>query len=90
MLTFQYTSEYLTPQIMQDIGFEVNELVTTRDTAVKYAYVHLKRRVRGEELGRAICTLESRGVRYMDTVLLTATLQVRWNTLRTILVSRRW
>jgi len=48
---------------MEEIGFKVNEIVTSRDTAVRYVYVHLKKKARAEELDRAIQTLASRGVK---------------------------
>jgi hypothetical protein len=63
LMTSQYNSERLTAQMMQDIGFGVNELVTTRDRAVQYTYFHLKKKARAEELIKALSSLESRGVK---------------------------
>ena len=63
LLTFQYNSELLTLEMMRDIGFSADEIVTTRDKTVQYAYVHLKKKARGEELSRALHALESRNVK---------------------------
>ena len=49
--------------MMDEIGFKVDEIVTTRDTAVRYVCIHLKKRARLEDLNRAIQTLASRGVK---------------------------
>ena len=62
-MTSQYNSERLIAQMMQDIGFAVNELVTTRDRAVQYTYFHLKKKARAEELIKALSSLESCGVK---------------------------
>jgi hypothetical protein len=62
-ITFQYNSKRLTNVMMVNIGFNVDEIVTTRDTAVQYSYVHLKRKAREEDLNRAIQSLESVGVK---------------------------
>ena len=63
IITLQHKSECLTPSMMEEIGFKVNEIVTTRDTAVRYVYIHLKIKARSEDLNRAIQTLTSRGVK---------------------------
>ncbi len=52
--------------MMSDIGFIVDEIVTTRDTAIQYTYVHLKRKAREEDLNRAINSLESIGVKVSE------------------------
>jgi hypothetical protein len=56
-LTFQLTSPRLTYQMMESINFSVDEIVTSRDTALTYVYIHLQRKVRTEELENAIMTL---------------------------------
>jgi hypothetical protein len=62
MFTFKYNSKPLTPAMMDHIKFSVDEIVTTRETAVQYTYVHLKKKAREEDLNRAIQALVSYGV----------------------------
>lgn len=49
--------------MMASIGFQVDEIVTTRDNAVQYTYVHLKKREKEEDVGSAVHKLESYGVK---------------------------
>jgi len=63
ILSFQYTSECLSHAMMSEIGFKVNEIVTTRETAIRYAYVHLETPAIAKDLNEAIKTLVSQGVR---------------------------
>ena len=56
-LTLQLTSPRLTYQMMESINFGVDEIVTSRDNALTYVYIHLLRKVRTEELGNALMTL---------------------------------
>jgi hypothetical protein len=48
---------------MDHISFSVDEIVTTKDSAFQYTYVHLKKTARGADLCKAIQTLEGQGVK---------------------------
>ncbi len=64
ILTFQRTSPRLTNEMMESIGLEVDEIVTTNDSALSYAFIHLLRKVRGHELECGMRTLAiSHGVK---------------------------
>ena len=58
-ITLQRTSPRLTYQMMASINFSVNEIVTTSDAALTYVYIHLKHKIRGEELARGLLRLAS-------------------------------
>jgi hypothetical protein len=64
LLTFQLSSPNLTYQMMESIGLSVDEIVITRDAALMYVYIHLQRKVRGEELAGGMEALSaSHGVK---------------------------
>jgi hypothetical protein len=56
-LTLQLSSPQLTCEMMESIGFNVDEIVSTCDNALMYVYVHLQRKTRKDELSRAFSTL---------------------------------
>jgi hypothetical protein len=59
VLTFQLSSPNLTFAMMESVGLFADEIVISRDSALVYAYVHLQRKIREEELETCIRMLAS-------------------------------
>jgi len=59
LMTFHTSSPILTHEMMESIGFEADEIVTSQDSAQIYAYLHLCRKVRGNELESGLQMLTS-------------------------------
>jgi hypothetical protein len=60
-LTRKYNSLTLTCEMMALVGMPVDEIVTTRDNALMYVYIHLLRKTRKDALEKAIKGLPDKG-----------------------------